>query len=238
MAAPPRWPASPASAPAVPASTNLHPRHSPRVPRAVLADPALRSTRAWRWRPKAGVQSDHPAGVLKNWGNGGQGGVGESSPDEGDAEWRVAIRGTRRNCDRAEIEQIDEIRIGSELYIAADRIGGNLYDRHGSRRDRHHKHVDALEDILRLATQRGQAVGERKKVRSAPVRGAIKDGLDHRQEALLVLLDGVAHPGNAFGDPRSRQNERSDFTKRCEVDLVHVGSKRFQTCERQFERSP
>ena len=77
---------------------------------------------ARRASPPAGAISVTPAGQA----------VGAERPGHGEG---------------AEVEQVDEVRVGAELGVRADRIGVEIGERARARRGRHGEHVDRRASI-------------------------------------------------------------------------------------------
>ena len=73
-----------------------------------------------------------------------------------DAERDVVGPDRRRQCEAAEVEQIDEVGVGAEPGVEFDRIGQHLRGRVGGRRGRQHQRVDVGEGALGDLAQRLQ----------------------------------------------------------------------------------
>ena len=109
----------------------------------VRADVGNRKRRR-RTRP---VRRAEPA-RLDGSGERGAEPVTTGGRQEGDASWTAVGASPRPNRDAAHVEQIDEVGVGAEPRIRADRIGSDFRHRHEGRDGRHAERVDRCKLLL------------------------------------------------------------------------------------------
>ena len=126
----------------------------------------------------------------------------EGPGQHGDAELRPA-RGPRGHRDRAQVEQIAEVRVDTDPGVHPDRIGGDLRDRRLCRGRGCEQRVRAGQAGQRASAQPLQ----RGEIRDEPVRrhvaGRTDDRADRGVHRMGSGVDEFAYRGVSFGDQRA-----------------------------------
>ena len=139
--------------------------------------------------------------------------------DERHAEGKAVGAQAGRHGDRAQVEQVDEVRVRAQQGVAGDRRLGDLGRREDGGRGRQQQRVGLLPHARSLGRQLAQAVGGLEGLDRADVASAHDDLAHDRIDGVAVGGDERAHGCVALGDPRTVVEQRPGLGERGEVDL-------------------
>ena len=132
----------------------------------------------------AGGAERQPGVGMEHAAERGERGVLAGLCKERNAERRAVGVHRRRHCQRAEIEQVDEVGVGAEPAVEPDRIGVHLLDGVDGRHRRQHQRVDRQKRVVAHAAQLLELIECGKGVDRARMRAGENDLPRHRMHGL------------------------------------------------------
>ena len=130
-----------------------------------------------RHRHRLPARADRDAGRrVKAGAQGGEEPVPAARRDQREARRQAVGPEAARHRERAEVEQIDEVRVGPEFAVGADRVDFKFGAGDRPRVGRHHQYVDVLPQGVGGSAQLGQPVEASEGIGGSKGRGPA----DHR----------------------------------------------------------
>ena len=162
--------------------------------------------------------------------------VGASWSKQCDAS-RTPVHTCRdRHGDARHVEEVDEIGVGAELGIRADRIGLQILDREEGRDRRHAQAIHLRQHRFRLPLERRQPVDTLERVGGRKRLSSTDDLARHRMQDIRPRLENIFQRGVAFGHPGALIEHPGNIVERREVefdDLMAGLFENFQGCRKR-----
>ena len=170
-----------------------------------------------RNRP-AGDADGEACGGMELCAERGKERVAPGRGDERDARRAAVAPEGAGHRDGAEVEEVDEVRVGAEAGVGADRVGGDLGEGADVRDRGDDENVDAAPEGLGRAAELGEAVLAGERIGGGVAACTLDDAAGDRVERLGLRLDELADRLVALGDPGALVEERGDGEEGAEVN--------------------
>ena len=154
---------------------------------------------------------------------------------EGDASWTAVGASPRPNRDAAHVEQIDEVGVGTEPRVRADRIGGDFSHRDEGRDGRHAEHVDLCKLLFAGTGERLQPICALECVDGGELQAGFENGARGRMQRIGRLGQTGADGSDALGYPRAFIEHAGDGVERLEIHLDNRRADCPQLLQRRVE---
>ena len=133
---------------------------------------------------------------------------------------RAAVRAERsRHGDAGHIQQVDEVGVGAEPGVGAERVGADLGERRHAGRGRHGQRIDAAQHRLHHALELGQPVDAGERIGGGEAGGLADDLQRHGMQVLAMPLHDRPDGGIALGHPGALVEQGGGGEERRHVDV-------------------
>ncbi len=132
----------------------------------------------------------------------------------------------RRDRERAQVEEVHEVRVRAERGVERVRFGGDLFERVDRGRGRHDEHRRAREHRQRLGAQVAHPVLRAERVGGGEPPAAVDDRVRDLEQRAGVRLREVADRGRPFGHERIVVEHAGGLVTRAHVDRYRRSAER------------
>ena len=139
--------------------------------------------------------------------------------DQCEAGGAAVLAQRPRHGDGGEVEQVDEVSIGAEPRVGADRVGRHLPQRRSTGRGGHGQRIDAAPNRLGGALQRLQAIETGEGVGGGERLGFVDDAPRDGMHIARMLAEKRADRRVALGHPGAFVEQRRRLVEGRHIDL-------------------